>query len=439
MPPIISVEKLSKTYATGFQALKAVDLSIESGEIFALLGPNGAGKTTLIGIICGIVNATAGRVTVDGHDIVTDYRADPLADRAGAAGSRRRSFSTVWQTRHLQPRPVRQAAQSAVSRKGAAATCRCGTRRDMPCRTLSGGMKRRVMIAKALSHEPRDPVPRRADRRRRRRICARTCGHWCARCATRGVTIILTTHYIEEAEEMADRIGVINKGESDPGRGQGGADAQARQASSLTLELQRAARRPARGARRLAARARRRRPPARSTPSTRSASDTGVTGLLDDLAERRHRASRDLETDASSLEDIFVDLVSDSGRIREPSAMNLLRRPRDLQLRDGAHPAHALAEHRLAGHLDLALFRRVRRRDRLAHQPDRRRQLRRLHRAGPDHADAADAERHQRLVRHLLPEIHRHDLRAPVGADVRRSRSCSAMSARRRPNRSCSA
>ncbi len=210
---VISVSNLSKTYASGFHALKNVNLDIRKGEIFALLGPNGAGKTTLISIVCGIVTPSSGKVGVGGHDIITDYRAAPLRDRTGAAG-----VAPPKPSRPSGQRPASAADCSARPRNPAhiekvLRTCRCGTRRTARSCALSGGMKRRVLIAKALAHEPRDPVPRRAHRRRRCRAAQGHVGRWCARLRDSGVTIILTTHYIDEAEEMADRVGVINKGE----------------------------------------------------------------------------------------------------------------------------------------------------------------------------------------------------------------------------------
>src|ERR687885_2353345 len=208
---VITVEGLSKTYASGFQALRSVDLSIQRGEIFALLGPNGAGKTTLISIICGIVNPTAGRVLVDGHDIVTDYRAARSLIGLVPQELTTDAFESVWRTVSfsrglfgLSPDPAHiETVLRALS---------LWDKKDSRIMTLSGGMKRRVLIAKALAHEPRilfldEPtagvdVELRQDMRRLVR-----------RLRDEGVTIVLTTHYIEEAEEMADRVGVIHRGE----------------------------------------------------------------------------------------------------------------------------------------------------------------------------------------------------------------------------------
>ena len=209
--PVISIKDLSKTYDSGFQALKCVNLDIRSGEIFALLGPNGAGKTTLIGIVCGLVNASTGTVAVDGHDNVRDYRAARAMIGLVPQELTTDAFETVWATctfsRGLFGRPHNPAHIEKVLRD-----LSLWDRKDSKIMTLSGGMKRRVLIAKALSHEPQilfldEPtagvdVDLRRDMWQMVRLLRET-----------GVTIILTTHYIEEAEQMADRIGVINKGE----------------------------------------------------------------------------------------------------------------------------------------------------------------------------------------------------------------------------------
>jgi ABC-2 type transport system ATP-binding protein len=208
---IISVQNLVKTYASGFQALKGVDLEIRRGEIFALLGPNGAGKTTLISIICGIVNATSGSVTADGHDIRKEFRA--ARSKIGLVPQELTSdaFETVWATvnfsRGLFGKPPNTAHLEKVLKD-----LSLWDKKDSAIMALSGGMKRRVMIAKALSHEPQilflDEPTAGVDVELRRDM-------WDMVRSLRdsGVTIILTTHYIEEAEEMADRIGVINKGQ----------------------------------------------------------------------------------------------------------------------------------------------------------------------------------------------------------------------------------
>jgi ABC-2 type transport system ATP-binding protein len=211
MQPIIRVAHLSKTYATGFRALNDVSLDIRRGEIFALLGPNGAGKTTLIGIVCGLVNPTAGTVVADGHDVVRDYKA--ARRRIGLVPQELTTdaFETVWATvtfsRGLFGKPPDPALLERVLRQ-----LSLWDKRDEKIMTLSGGMKRRVMIAKALSHEPEilflDEPSAGVDVELRREMWEMVRG-----LRAGGVTIILTTHYIEEAEEMADRIGVIDHGE----------------------------------------------------------------------------------------------------------------------------------------------------------------------------------------------------------------------------------
>jgi len=209
--PVIAVQGLSKQYASGFQALKNVSLDIQRGEIFALLGPNGAGKTTLISIICGIVNPTHGTVLADGHDIVTDFRAARSKIGLVPQEISTDAFESVWNTvtfsRGLFGKPADPAYIEKVLRD-----LSLWDKKDSRIMALSGGMKRRVMIAKALSHEPAilflDEPTAGVDVELRR-------GMWemVRRLRESGVTIILTTHYIEEAQEMADRIGVIRKGE----------------------------------------------------------------------------------------------------------------------------------------------------------------------------------------------------------------------------------
>ena len=211
MQPIISVAGLSKTYAEGFQALKSVDLEIRPGEIFALLGPNGAGKTTLISIVCGIVNPSSGQVLADGHDIISDYRAARSKIGLVPQELSTDAFESVWDTvkfsRGLFGKPPNPAYLEKVLRD-----LSLWDKKDSKIMALSGGMKRRVMIAKALSHEPRilflDEPTAGVDVELRRDMWEMVRG-----LRESGVTIILTTHYIEEAEEMADRIGVISKGE----------------------------------------------------------------------------------------------------------------------------------------------------------------------------------------------------------------------------------
>jgi len=306
MQPIITVSQLSKTYASGFEALKGVDLEIRRGEIFALLGPNGAGKTTLINIICGIVTRSAGRVSVGGHDNVADYRAARSMIGLVPQELTVTAFETVWATvafsRGLFGKPANPAHLEKVLRD-----LSLWERKDSMIMTLSGGMKRRVLIAKALSHEPQilflDEPTAGVDVELRKDM-------WQTVRALRasGVTVILTTHYIEEAEEMADRIGVINKGEiilvedkaelmHKLGKKQ------------LVLHLHRklAAVPPALAAHRLALAA-----DGGELIYTYDTQGerTGITALLKDLREAGIRF-RDLHTTQSSLEDIFVGLVSE--------------------------------------------------------------------------------------------------------------------------------
>src|SRR5829696_4857552 len=305
LQPMISVSNLSKTYASGFQALKKINLDIRRGEIFALLGPNGAGKTTLISIICGIVNPSQGVVLADGHDIVTEYRAARSMIGLVPQELTTDAFETVWATvtysRGLFGKPANPDYIEKVLRD-----LSLWDKKDAKIMALSGGMKRRVMIAKALSHEPRilflDEPTAGVDVELRRDM-------WAMVRALRasGVTIILTTHYIEEAEEMADRIGVISKGEiilvedkallmRKLGKKQ------------LTLHLQNP----------LAA------VPPQLAPYRLELSDGGtqLVYTFDDQAEHTGIADllrdlggqgidfKDLHTTQSSLEDIFVNLVS---------------------------------------------------------------------------------------------------------------------------------
>jgi ABC-2 type transport system ATP-binding protein len=210
MPPIISIKNVTKTYASGFEALKRVDLDIDKGEIFALLGPNGAGKTTLINIICGIVTASSGTVTADGHDIVRDYRAARSLIGLVPQELSTDAFESVWATVSFS-RGLFGRAPNPKFIEGLLRDLSLLDKRKDRIMTLSGGMKRRVMIAKALSHEPQilflDEPTAGVDVELRRDMWQLVRG-----LRDKGVTIILTTHYIEEAEEMADRIGVINKG-----------------------------------------------------------------------------------------------------------------------------------------------------------------------------------------------------------------------------------
>ncbi len=210
MDPILNVSGLTKTYASGFQALKGVDLAIQPGEIFALLGPNGAGKTTLISIICGLVNPSSGTVTVGGHDIIRDYRQARSLIGLVPQELTTDAFETVWDTvsfsrglfgKKADPDHIERVLKSLS----------LWSKKDNRLITLSGGMKRRVLIAKALSHEPRilflDEPTAGVDVSLRQDMWAMVRS-----LRETGVTVILTTHYIEEAEEMADRVGVIDQG-----------------------------------------------------------------------------------------------------------------------------------------------------------------------------------------------------------------------------------
>jgi len=310
--PIVSIRNVSKTYASGFHALKDVSLDIRRGEIFALLGPNGAGKTTLINIICGIVNASSGTVLADGHDIVREARAARMKIGLVPQELSTDAFESVWATvrfsRGLFGRPPDPAHLEKVLR-----ALSLWDKRNSKIMALSGGMKRRVLIAKALSHEPRilflDEPTAGVDVELRRDMWQMV-----RELRERGVTIILTTHYIEEAEEMADRIGVINKGElvvvedkhvlmRKLGKKQ------------LTLQLQTPLDRI---------------PDALSGEPLELADDghaliytfdaqaerTGIAALLRRLAE--HGIDfKDLHSSESSLEEIFVSLVHSNARERQ--------------------------------------------------------------------------------------------------------------------------
>ncbi len=306
MQPIISVASLSKTYASGFEALKNVDLEIRRGEIFALLGPNGAGKTTLISIVCGIVNPSAGTVRVDGHDIVRDYRASRSLIGLVPQELTTDAFESVWNTvsfsRGLFGKPANAAHIEKVLRD-----LSLWDKKDNKVMTLSGGMKRRLLIAKALSHEPRilflDEPTAGVDVTLRQDMWKLVRGLQVA-----GVTIILTTHYIDEAEEMADRIGVINKGEiilvedkTELMRKLG--------KKQLTLHLERVLERIPSGV------------SSYNLELTNKGSELVytydekgdraiITALLRDLSEAGIRF-KDLQTTQSSLEDIFVTLLQE--------------------------------------------------------------------------------------------------------------------------------
>ena len=306
MTSAISVSHLGKTYASGFQALKDINLDIRHGEIFALLGPNGAGKTTLISIICGIVNPSAGSVTVEGHDIIADYRAARsligLVPQELTTDAFETPPATMRFSRGLFGKPADPGHIEKVLQQ-----LSLWDKKDAKIRMLSGGMKRRLMIAKALSHEPRilflDEPTAGVDVELRKDMWQLV-----RELRASGVTIILTTHYIEEAEEMADRVGVINKGEiilvedkAELMRKLG--------KKQLTLELREplvaipAALAPhnltlAGGGRELT-----------YTYDTKG-EHTGITALLDDLGRAGIKFA-DLQTTESSLEDIFVGLVSE--------------------------------------------------------------------------------------------------------------------------------
>ena len=301
---ILSIAGVTKTYASGFQALKQVDLQIRRGEIFALLGPNGAGKTTLISIVCGIVNASSGRVTVDGHDIAADYRAARSLIGLVPQELTTDAFETVWNTasfsRGLFGKPANPAHIEKVLRD-----LSLWDKKDNQIRTLSGGMKRRLMIAKALAHEPRllflDEPTAGVDVTLRQEMWALV-----RRLRETGVTIILTTHYIDEAEEMADRIGVISKGEIILVEGK---DELMRKLGTkqLTLQLAQplAALPPALAAHPLALAA----GGGELTYTYDAKSEhSGIAELLQDL-DAAGVAFKDLKTQQSSLEDIFVSLV----------------------------------------------------------------------------------------------------------------------------------
>jgi len=304
MQPIIRIANLSKTYASGFQALKDINVEIRRGEIFALLGPNGAGKTTLINIICGIVTPSAGTVLVDGRDHIQDYSAVRAIIGLVPQELTTDAFETVWHTVSFSQGLWGRPANPEIIAK-ALKDLSLWDKKDNKIMTLSGGMKRRVMIAKALAHEPQvlfldEPtagvdVELRKDMWQLVRLLRAS-----------GVTIILTTHYIEEAEEMADRVGVINKGEiilveekAELMRKLGKKQLKLHLVSRMEVV-----------------------PEELATHNLSLSPDgdeliysydtqgerTGITGLLEDL-NRAGLRFNDLNTTQSSLEDIFVDLV----------------------------------------------------------------------------------------------------------------------------------
>ena len=306
MHSIVSISNVSKTYASGHQALKSLDLDIKRGEILALLGPNGAGKTTLISIICGIVNATTGSVTVDGHDIIADFRTTRsmigLVPQELTLGAFDKVINTLCFSRGLFGKKPDPAYLEQLLKN-----LSLWDKRESEIMTLSGGMKRRVLIGKALAHEPTvlflDEPTAGVDVELRKDMWALI-----RRLRESGVTIILTTHYIEEAEEIADRVGVINKGELllvD--------DKQAIMhklgKKQLNIELKQT----------VAAV-----PAALADWSLELSADgsqmtytydphnprTGISGLLDAIRDAGLRL-KDVHTSQSSLEDIFVSLVRD--------------------------------------------------------------------------------------------------------------------------------
>ncbi len=304
MQPIITIEGLSKTYAGGFQALKSVDLEIRKGELFALLGPNGAGKTTLIGIVCGLVRMTSGRVTADGHDILKDFRAARAKIGLVPQEISTDAFETVWDTVKFSRGLFGKAPNDAHLEK-VLKDLSLWDKKAEKIMALSGGMKRRVMIAKALSHEPTilflDEPTAGVDVELRRDM-------WEMVRALResGVTIILTTHYIEEAEEMADRIGVISRGELILVEDK---DVLMRKLGKkqLTLHLQEALTTVPGGLEAY--------PLELANDGAdlvysfdAQAESTGIAELLKALTERGIDF-KDLRTEESSLEDIFVSLV----------------------------------------------------------------------------------------------------------------------------------
>jgi ABC-2 type transport system ATP-binding protein len=307
MHPIITVSNLSKTYASGFQALKNIDLEIRKGEIFALLGPNGAGKTTLISIICGLVTPTAGKVTVDGHDIIDDYRAARSLIGLVPQELTTDAFESVWGTVRFSRGLFGKKADPAIIEK-ILKQLSLWDKRNNRIMTLSGGMKRRVLIAKALSHEPQilflDEPTAGVDVELRREMWEVVRG-----LSASGVTIILTTHYIQEAQEMADRVGVINRGEiilvedktelmRKMGRKQLILDLQ-RKIDAVPEKLSAFGLETSENGRQLI-----------YTYDTQ-AERTGITALLQALSESGIRF-RDVNTVQSSLEEIFVDLVKNS-------------------------------------------------------------------------------------------------------------------------------
>lgn len=307
MSSLISISGLTKTYDGGFTALKGVDLEVEQGEIIALLGPNGAGKTTMIAIVCGIVNPTSGTVTVGGHDIIDDYRKTRSMIGLVPQELTTDAFETVWSTVSLSRGMFGKRPDAAYLEK-VLRSLSLWDKKDNELRTLSGGMKRRVLIAKALSHEPEvlflDEPTAGVDVELRKSMWAVV-----EELRQQGTTIILTTHYIEEAEAIADRIAVINKGEIILVE-EKATLMQKLGKKRLTLDLQ---------------------VPMKDIPAVLANYDlelaeegarliysydgmaerTGITRLMASLGEAGIRF-RDLQTEQSSLEDIFVELVGEA-------------------------------------------------------------------------------------------------------------------------------
>ncbi len=432
MPPMISIAAVTKRYKSGLVALDAVDLEIAKGEIFALLGPNGAGKTTLIGVVCGSVSMTSGRVLIDGHDVVRDYRAARSIVGLVPQEIALDIFSTVQGaatfSRGLFGRPPDPAYIEQLLRD-----LSLWDKRDSRIVELSGGMKRRVMIAKALSHEPDvlflDEPTAGVDVNLRRDMWALV-----RRLRSQGVTVILTTHYIEEAEEMADRVGVIN----------GGRIVLVEDKAALMRKL---------GKRRLTLALQK---PLPALPSElagwpleleddgrrlsyRFSAGAEDTGRADAFAppqrdRRRFQGSRDQRHLARrhfrrsrGARGVMVSAVNLNG-VWSIYRAEMQRTQRTI-LQSVATPVITTALYFVV--FGAAIGGRIREVE--------RRQLRRLHRAGPHDALAAHAKHLQRLDRHLLSQIHRPDLRASCRRRCPRSRRSAPMSARRRPSRSPSA
>lgn len=400
MDPIVVVTDLTKKYASGLQALKSVNLEISRGEIFALLGPNGAGKTTLIGVICGLVRPTSGMVTVDGHDILRDYRAARskigLVPQELATEMFERVWDTVSFSRGLFGKPPNPAYVERVLR-----ALSLWDKKDAQIIALSGGMKRRVLIAKALAHEPQilflDEPTAGVDVELRHDMWALM-----RRLREDGVTIILTTHYIDEAEEMADRVGVMNSGEL----------ALVEEKHALIRNLGRT--RVLIGLRRplpapphdLAAW-----PAALSEdgltlsytiPGDSESADIGVSDLVKRLVER-NIDFRSINMTRSSLEEIFVDLVG-----KRPMNIYAVRAIYLFELkRTWRTIIQSIATPVISTSLYFIVFRL---RDWQPHVGDRRRRLWRLHRAGPRDADSSHREHRERFDRHLSAALHRRHL-----------------------------